>query len=279
MSGVLKAKVGGVWVPIVGSGMTAEVARWNSAWGVVAQASATSSQMGFGNTITNVTGLAVAFTPVAGRTYRTTATLEVYVTSGAGTLVSCFILDGPGNGMGQRDFSTTAVNQYVPLHAEILDVGLATTLTYRKVALQAVAGAMQTVSSMMQAGRIMVEDVGPTIYNPAPPPVNTPTAWVAPALLNGWTQQGGGYTKIGYRKIGDIVYLRGNVASGGTTGSPVFILPVEFRPPDPVNEFASETWTGAVRGVAMVRVDSNGNVIIEQPTGATFNGIHFSTTA
>lgn len=55
---------------------------------------------------------------------------------------------------------------------------------------------------------------------------NTPTAWTTLPLSNGWVSS---ESLPQYRKIGDIVYVRGNAGNGaaGTIGT----LPVGFRPP------------------------------------------------
>ena len=73
-----------------------------------------------------------------------------------------------------------------------------------------------------------LEDLGPVSSSPPPLPA-IPQAWTAPTLQNGWGNFGNGYAPAGYRKIGDIVYLRGLV-SGGTVGAILFVLPVGFRP-------------------------------------------------
>lgn len=57
-----------------------------------------------------------------------------------------------------------------------------------------------------------------------------PTAWAAPALLNGWADLGGIWQVAQYRKVGDVVQIRGVIA-GGTIGLAAFVLPVGFRPP------------------------------------------------
>lgn len=61
--------------------------------------------------------------------------------------------------------------------------------------------------------------------------LTAPTAWTNPVYTNGWA----GLTSSGiqpaqYRKIGDIVYIRGNIY-GGSLGVSAFTLPVGFRPP------------------------------------------------
>jgi len=42
---------------------------------------------------------------------------------------------------------------------------------------------------------------------------STQADWIAPTLENAWADYGGDWTLSGYRKIGDIVYLRGLVDS------------------------------------------------------------------
>lgn len=56
-------------------------------------------------------------------------------------------------------------------------------------------------------------------------------AWIAPTLLNGWVNYGGGYNPAGYfRDKEGIVHLRGLVRSG-TMGQAIFVLPEGYRPP------------------------------------------------
>lgn len=56
-----------------------------------------------------------------------------------------------------------------------------------------------------------------------------PTAWTAVTFQNGWSNFGGGYQAAQYRKIGDVVQVRGLIKSG-TVGSAAFTLPAGFRP-------------------------------------------------
>lgn len=94
MSGVLKAKVGGVWVPIMGSGMTAEVARWNSAWGVLATAPLNST---YALTTTQaVLATLTAVPTVAGRRYVVHASWRTLEGIGAATsaIVNCWGITG-----------------------------------------------------------------------------------------------------------------------------------------------------------------------------------------
>jgi hypothetical protein len=58
----------------------------------------------------------------------------------------------------------------------------------------------------------------------------TPTAWTAVTFTNSWVNFGAGEQDVEYRKIGDLVFVRGAMKSG-TVGSASFTLPVGFRPP------------------------------------------------
>lgn len=57
-----------------------------------------------------------------------------------------------------------------------------------------------------------------------------PTTWVAPALLNGWANAGAPFQAAQYRRVGDIVSLRG-VFGAGAIGLAAFNLPAGFLPP------------------------------------------------
>jgi hypothetical protein len=83
-----------------------------------------------------------------------------------------------------------------------------------------------------------------------------PTAWTAVTFLNGWSNYGSGFQTMQYRKVGDIVYLRGFV-KGGTASTAVFALPVGYRPPA-TTRFATLN-TGVTTGYW--EMTSAGNVV------------------
>jgi len=56
------------------------------------------------------------------------------------------------------------------------------------------------------------------------------TAWTAVSFSNSWVNYGSGFQEAEYRKVGDMVQLRGNI-KGGTLDAAGFTLPVGFRPP------------------------------------------------
>jgi hypothetical protein len=61
----------------------------------------------------------------------------------------------------------------------------------------------------------------------APPQI---TPWTAPSFLNSWTNLGTTNQVAQYRKVGDVVQLRGSIV-GGSVGTVAFTLPAGFRPP------------------------------------------------
>ena len=84
-----------------------------------------------------------------------------------------------------------------------------------------------------------------------------PTVWTNVTLQNGWTNVGG-QQAMQYRKIGDVVYLRGLIG-GGTIPSIFGLLPVGFRPPVSLS-FAIRCWTGSADAIACVNIYTNGNL-------------------
>jgi hypothetical protein len=63
----------------------------------------------------------------------------------------------------------------------------------------------------------------------------SPTSWTpVTAFLNGWSNYGGVYQVAQYRKVGDVVHLRGlikNAPGVASPGTPAFVLPTGYRPP------------------------------------------------
>ena len=108
------------------------------------------------------------------------------------------------------------------------------------------------------------------------PLVVAPTAWTALTLTNGWVVVGG-WQVPQYRKIGDIVYLRGLMQSG-TFNSTAATLPAGFRP------LTNESFPVARNGEVSyyVQIASSGAIMIPTQTGGGFqslSGIQFSITA
>ena len=105
------------------------------------------------------------------------------------------------------------------------------------------------------------------------------TAWTAPTLQNGWVYYGtgSGMAQPGYRLVGDVVQVRGAIKSG-STGSPIFTLPVGLRPAGGAETFVVSagpgaarvevSWTGTVRVLGYLGGGTNAMV--------TLSGVSFS---
>lgn len=91
-----------------------------------------------------------------------------------------------------------------------------------------------------------------------------PTAWAAPVLLNGWADLGGIAQITQYRRIGDVVQVRG-VLTAGAIGAIAFVLPVGFRPPAALL-FATDS-NGAY---GQFSIEANGNVTPNVGVPASF---------
>lgn len=59
------------------------------------------------------------------------------------------------------------------------------------------------------------------------------TAWTGVTFATGWTNLGGSYQTVQYRKVGDIVHARGvlGITINRAAGAPIFTFPAGFRPP------------------------------------------------
>jgi hypothetical protein len=102
------------------------------------------------------------------------------------------------------------------------------------------------------------------------------TAWTAVTFTNGWVNVGAGWQTCQYRKVGDIVYIRGRIKSG-TIGAAAFTLPAGFRPPAS-QQFIATSNDGAT--LAMMQILDTGTAA--PATGSNLNvafDIQFSVTA
>lgn len=133
-------------------------------------------------------------------------------------------------------------------------------------------------------------DLDPRYLTPA---TLTP-AWTALPGASGWTNYGVGYSTGGYRKIGDIVYLRGLVKKATTPVGAIGTLPSGFRPP---NTILCNAWivvnASAWRGMCRLDIGTDGGIqmhteVTSLPVGAptltscdhlNLDGISFSVTA
>lgn len=56
------------------------------------------------------------------------------------------------------------------------------------------------------------------------------TGWTTLSPAGGWSNSGAPYANLAYRKIGNVVRLRGVLSGSGTVGSTIFTLPSGYRP-------------------------------------------------
>ena len=97
----------------------------------------------------------------------------------------------------------------------------------------------------------------------------TQEAWIAPTLLNGWVNFGGGNADAGYMKDEfGFIHLKGLISSGTTTaGTTIFTLPVGYRPAVSLYFVVADS-----NGFGKLFVNANGFVAIE----ADVNSIYLS---
>src|SRR4029453_9280226 len=114
-------------------------------------------------------------------------------------------------------------------------------------------------------------------------PTVTAVPWIAPTLLNGWTiyQPGSGYSVPGYRKVGDIVYIRGMVTGGTmTSGIAILTLPVGYRIPGGAYFMIAAAGTPTAK---RLQVNTSGDLLIPSALDSNawlnLDGIFFSVTA
>jgi hypothetical protein len=174
-------------------------------------------------TITNP----LAFTSLVGRRYRLSYQIRVIgATTGNG--VNIKFLGSGLTGVGWDLWHATTVN-YSYIKGDAVFDGTGVTSTYGLTA--TVTG---TLGVWLDAvSNFYIEDMGPNTAPALPIPVTPPTWTPMGTLLNGWVWYGGVEMPPAYRKIGDMVQVRGTIKnatpSPGATQA-FYTLPVGFRP-------------------------------------------------
>ncbi len=260
---VLKARIGGVWVPVGGGGgggtSTSEVeinatdpigsnpaaelwydtdapaqpiisdeARWNTAWGIVAVGTMVQTT-GWTVPVTVVTpvtnNLSVAL--VAGRRYRVRFHARAMMSGTTESNVPWVLRDGATT-VGGANFHNNLPptgNSYTWAWAEWMLTGDGGTKALNVVANG--PGAAFTIYTDANAA-FYVEDVGPVSLAAAVP--NPTPAWINMTLGSGWSNLGG-WQAAQYRKVGDVVQLRGLITSAGTGVGIWSSIPAGYGPP------------------------------------------------
>jgi hypothetical protein len=249
---VLRAKVGGNWIDITGGGAAfvgpndpgpsynlwydsdatntndADVARWNSAWGIVAVGIGRGA--GISTPASTVTALTnpLAVTLQVGRRYRLAANVRAISNAGATAAAQFQLWDNGANSGGFDYWQLVPTGNYDNCHIDALLVGDGLAHSYD---VRVNPGVAMSMWFDMATHAFYVEDIGPT--SPAvqqPVVLTTPWQNIGPLLVNGWVNYGAPYGPAFYRLIGDVVELRGLI-SGSTPTAVICTLPVGYRPP------------------------------------------------
>jgi hypothetical protein len=249
--------------------IVSDEARWNTAWGTVAIGSWVASSP----TLTNglVLGTALNFTPLSGRRYRWVVHIRALIAASSPGACDIGVQRSNAQWMSSWTYVAAMGSQYdnrtyvYPFNGD----GVAS--SWRVTAGNLNGGAITAFLDASSSWQL--EDLGPVSgFTPVPNP--TP-GWLNVTFMNGWTNYASGFQTAQYRKIGDIVYLRGLVA-GGTVGQPICNLPVGYRPPAHLI-FATDTQTNAH---GRCDVYSNGNIIHAAGSNTYFSlsTVQFSVT-
>ncbi len=104
------------------------------------------------------------------------------------------------------------------------------------------------------------------------PPTVADSGWQSPTFVNSWANLGGGWQTAGYRKIGNVVYLRGVIQSGAA-GTVAFNLASGYRPAG-----TSIYGTRSQGAQSEIYVAGGGDVTIANFAGAwcSLEGINFT---
>ena len=102
--------------------------------------------------------------------------------------------------------------------------------------------------------------------------------WTAASLIYGWSNYGGGWSGLRYKRVGDVVFLEGMVKPTSTTqgsGSTIIYLPSGFRPTSGAVMIGAETYTGSTTIGVGVAIYTSGQVANRQ-TCTTSGWIYIS---
>lgn len=255
--GVLKVRSGGVWVPVAqGVGIASP--------GLVGYAERTTDLSQSYATEMDVTGLSVSFTAIAGHTYRTSVTMTLTALTADQSMVPS-IANAASAVLKRVGFKGIAnVDQVVTYSLVESNISGAQT---RKVRIY--TGSPNQVKVAGTSGytpQIVVEDITSAMEMGLAP------SWTAPTLINGWLPFGSGWSVPGYRKVGDMVQLRGMVKSG-TTGN-IFTLPTGYASPNTMNFPAVSNDL-----FCQIRISGTGVTALNYNNAwVMLDGIQFSTT-
>ena len=253
---VLKARINGQWVPLNGSDevhvgpsdptiastelwvdtdepnvMTNDM-RWNTSWGVVAIGSFAASAQGTvipsGSVVTNP----LVFTSVVGRRYRLRCAVRAIEAGGGVPSAMYSEVRRNGSPVGDQHHPSWTVlsTAYASITLEVLLTGDGTTATW-DVAIKTSGSSSTSFRAYpdQSSSHFFIEDIGPV--STSVPMVNPTPAWLPMTLGSGWSNLAGGWPPAQYRKVGDMVQLRGMVTTAGSGIGVWNPIPAGYGPP------------------------------------------------
>lgn len=185
---------------------------------------------------------------IAGQKIFTAAALRI----GAGVGIEALYINGGAGSVRTVFFQSASVNRWVFGVDNTAETGSNAGSLFALAAYDDAGAALGNAFSVDRATRVLDFAVNPTVAGSAivvdsiadadtthAPSRNAvfdalagkqatiaDSGWIAPTLLNGWANFGGGFSPAGYRKIGNQVMLRGIIGGGTTTSSTIlFTLP------------------------------------------------------
>jgi len=214
----------------------------------------------------------LAFTAQIGRRYR----LVCRCRAATGSAVYIY-LRASGGPITTNDVYRVMNGTYDEINLEAIFDGNGVASTYKVTASS--NGSAQIWTDQPNVSHFYIEDIGPNM-TPAAPIPDTPPAWTAVGLAAPWSNIGGTSQSLQYRKIGDIVQIRGELRFTMPGGNPVAVLPVGFRPPGVVNFAIANRTTPTGALVGYVGIDGTLNISgLSANTDMGLGMITFSTTA
>jgi hypothetical protein len=266
-----------LWVDTSTADLTdPNVARWNSAWGIIGVGSFTfpdGTALTVGAAFTNP----LTVTLVANRRYRVSFVMRAV--NSTPNVSGNVVLYVDGVGGPERWFQVIGSNGYNLIDMEWLTggTGVHSFAPY--------LGAGAGLYGYSANSHFYIEDVGPVTLGSQP--TQPSSAWTNLTLLNGWANEASGIQPAQYRLVGDKVEVRGSITKSGTTGTNPFNLPVGCRPPALLRQSLGVMQTG-IGGSYTVRADltTGGDLsLADYSSGAVtnptiyLNTIQFSVTA
>ena len=148
---VLKARIGGVWVPVGGAGAAPNQ--------TMAYTQVTVGQTGIPiSPSSDITGLSVTYTADPARRYRTTLYLTIY-SSVANQVVTGYLKDAAGSSFGQGNLQLPLASNSSVLMVQRIETGLSGSVTRKASVGGTVAGSLSTTASAVFPVFILVEDI------------------------------------------------------------------------------------------------------------------------